>query len=372
MRILFTGGGTGGHFFPLIAVIRELKQIAEEERIADLSLFYMGPQRLGKEVLREERVISIPLMTGKFRRYLSLMNIVDFFKLLIGTVQAFWNMFFIMPDVVFSKGGYGALPAVIAAALLKIPLIIHESDAVAGRVNRFSARFADRIGIAFEQTAEFFPKEKTARVGIPVRRRILGGNRERAKENLDIFSTKPVVAIMGGSQGALKLNNAVLEILKELTDDYEVIHLTGAEHFNDISSEARVILESYHHERYHSFAFLDEGDLRDFYTAADLVVSRAGASSIFEIAASGKPSMLIPLRNAAQDHQRKNAYEYASTGAAAVIEETNLTPHILLAEIKKHLENHEELQNMGHAAQRFARIDSGELIAREILKLALH
>lgn len=373
MRILFTGGGSGGHVTPIIAVIRELKQIAAREQILDLQLFYAGPDdNFAKDFLRDEEIVFIPIASGKLRNYFAFKNVIDFFKLAVGILQAFWNLFLIMPDVIFSKGGYGALPAVIAAAVFRIPLIVHESDAVPGKVNRFSARFASRIGIAFSGAADFFPPEKTAAVGIPVRKHIFGGRREEAKDRLDLFSDAPVIGIIGASQGSQKINEAVLGVLKELTNEFEILHQTGDKNHEGVEGEAKIILESGKSERYHSFPFLDEARLRDFYAASDLIVARAGATTIFEIAAWGKPSILIPLRNAAQDHQRKNAYEYAGGEAAVIIEEANLSPHILLAEIKKILSSPDQMKKMSEAAQRFARIDSAEVVAREILKLGIH
>lgn len=372
MRVLFAGGGSGGHFFPSLAVIRELKRIAEEEKILDLEIFYMGTDDFGSDYLQEESVIMIPVKSGKIRPYFSLQNFWDIFKVAAGTVQAIWNTYLVMPDVVFSKGGYGALPAVVAAVLFGLPLIIHESDAIPGKVNKFAARFAKKIGVAFPSAAAYFSKEKTAVVGVPIRKRILGGSLSEAKENFDMFSNLPIIGFIGASQGAEKINDAVLNILKELTEEFEVLHQTGAKNIKEVKEEAQVILEFAKKERYHPFGFMDEVEMRDFYLVSDLVVSRAGASSIFEIAIWGKPSILIPLKIAAQDHQRKNAYEYASFGAATIIEETNLTPHILLAEIKKIVGNPKLIEKMKEGAQKFSRIDSAEIIARELLKLGLH
>ncbi len=372
MRILFTGGGSGGHFFPILAVVRELKEVAEREQILDLELFYMGPDDYGRDMLREEGVMVIRVMSGKMRRYVSMRNIMDVFKTGAGIVTAFWNTFLIMPDVVFSKGGYGALPAVIVSAIFRIPLIIHESDAVPGKVNMFSRSIATRIAIAFPGAAAFFPKEKTALVGVPIRARILGGLRETARENFDLFSDVPVLGIIGASQGATAINDTTLGILKELTDAYEVIHQTGQKNYEEVRGEAKVTLEFTHKERYHPFGFFDETQMRDFYTASDLIVSRAGASSIFEIAAHGKPTILIPLAGAAQDHQRKNAYEYAGEGGAVIVEEGNLTPHILYAEIKKLMDDPAKRKRMGESAKNFARTDSAQIIAKEILKLGVH
>lgn len=376
MRILFAGGGTGGHFFPILALVREVKRVAEEERILDLELFYMSPDGLGAHLLDEEEVVHIRILSGKWRTggsaAAAARNILDLVRLGLGTLQAVWNFFLIMPDIVFSKGGHGALPAVLAAALFRIPIVIHESDAIAGKVNQFSARFATRIGIAFPGAAQYFPDPKTALVGIPVRRRILGGRQDEAREAFSIFSRSPVIGIIGASQGAVSLNNTALGILKELTDNYEVVHQTGEKNLTDVKGEASVILEFHHKDRYRAVGFLDEVGMRDFYTVCDLIVTRAGASSIFEIAAHGIPSIVVPLPHAAQNHQWENAYAYAATGAAVIIEEVNLTPHILLAEIKKLMDDPEKRKQMGEAAKKFARLDSAEVIAKEILKLGVH
>jgi len=376
MRILFAGGGTGGHFFPILAAIREIKRVAEEERILDLELFYMSPDGLGSRLLNEEGVVRLRVPAGKWRQDTTplgiLKNIGDTFRLAVGAVQAVGNMFLIMPDVVFSKGGYGALPAVIAAVIFRVPIVIHESDAVPGKVNRWSAGFAARIGVAFPDAAGYFPPDKTALVGIPIRRRILGGRRDDAREAFDIFSSLPVVGVIGASQGAVPLNDTLLAVVKELTEKYEVVHQTGEKNIAEVKEEASVILEFGHKERYRAVGFLDETGMRDFYTVCDIVVSRAGASSIFEIAAHGIPSIVVPLPHAAQNHQWENAYAYAAAGAAVMLEEVNLTPHILLAEIRKLMDDPQKLARMGEAAKNFGRADSAEIIAKEILKLGVH
>jgi len=372
MRILFTGGGTGGHFFPIVAVARELKRIAEEEQIIDLELYYMGPDDFGQEIIAGEDIFFFKVDTGKMRRYASILNFLDVFKTFFGIINGIWKIFLIMPDVIFSKGGYGAVPAVIGAIIFHIPLIIHESDSIPGNVNKFSGRFATRIGIAFPSAAQFFPKEKTALVGIPIRKRILGGNPVQAKESLSIFSDLPVVGVIGASQGSQKINEALLGVLKELTEEFEIIHQTGEKNFTGVKGEASIVLEFAHKERYHPIGFLDEQTMREFYAASDLIISRAGASSIFEIAAWAKPAILVPLLNSAQEHQIKNAYDYAATGAAEIVEEANLSPHILLGEIKRLTQNKDMVRRMGEAAQRFSRIDAAEIIARELLRIGLH
>ncbi|MFY9463420.1 MAG: UDP-N-acetylglucosamine--N-acetylmuramyl-(pentapeptide) pyrophosphoryl-undecaprenol N-acetylglucosamine transferase [Candidatus Sungiibacteriota bacterium] len=376
MRILFAGGGTGGHFFPLLAVIREIKRVAEDDRILDLELFYMSPDNFGARLLDEEEVVRIRVLSGKWRRAAPLFdaarNMRDVLLLAVGAVQAVWNMFLIIPDIVFSKGGYGALPAVLAAILFRIPIIIHESDAIPGKVNQFSARFAARIGIAFPDAAKYFPAGKVALIGIPIRRRILGGRADDAREAFNIFSALPVIGVIGASQGAVSLNDTALGVIKELTEKYEVVHQTGEKNITEVEEEASVILEFHHKERYRAVGFLDETGMRDFYSVCNLIISRAGASSIFEIAAHGIPAIVVPLPHAAQNHQWVNAYAYAAAGAAVIMEEVNLTPHILLAEIKKLMDDAEKMKKMSEAARAFARTDSADLIAREILKLGVH
>ncbi|MDO8560816.1 MAG: undecaprenyldiphospho-muramoylpentapeptide beta-N-acetylglucosaminyltransferase [bacterium] len=371
MRILFTGGGTGGHFFPIVAVVREIKDIAEEERILDTRFFYIGPETQGEEALEKEGVVLSYISTGKIRNYFSLKNFVDILKIIYGLLQSFWKLFVLMPDVIFSKGGYGSFPILFVARIYRLPVIIHESDIIPGRVNSWSAKFAKRIAVSFTKTAELFPAEKVAVTGNPVRKRLLGGNIDEAREEFKVFTGKPVIFVIGGSQGSQTLNDTLLGVLKEVVGQYEVIHQTGVKNYEDVLLQARLILEN-KIDDYHIRSFLDEGQLRNAYLLANIIVSRAGAGEIFEIATWGKPSILIPLKDSAQDHQRENAYEYGRAGASIIIEEANLTPRLLLHEINSTLADKERLKRMMEAAQRFARIDGTEVIAREILKLGIH
>lgn len=371
MRILFTGGGTGGHFFPIIAVAREVKRLAEEKRILDIQLYYIGPDDFANTDLKDENIISFAVWSGKVRRYFSWRNAADAFKLAIGILHALWKLFVIMPDIIFSKGGYGAVPTLVAGRIFRIPVIIHDSDAIPGIVSVWSAKFAKRIAVSYASTAAFFPREKIALTGTPIRKRALGGNPDEARELLGIYSKDPILFFIGGSQGAQKINDALIGILPELLKKYEVIHHTGKTNYEDVYLETRPIEEKTPKGKYHPIAFLSEPQLRAAYTIANLVLSRA-SSGIFEIAAAGKPAILIPIRKSAQDHQRENAYQYAKTGAAVVVEEDNLTPHLLLNEIEKLMGDKEHLQKMSELAQKFARVDAATLIAEEILKLGTH
>lgn len=370
MRILFTGGGTGGHLIPLVAVVREIRDIAEEERILDTQFFYIGPETPGDDILAKEGVAVFHITAGKIHSSAPLANMASAIKIIWGTLQAAWKLFVLMPDAVFAKGGYGSFPVLFVARLYRIPVMIHESDIIPGRVTRWAGRFAKRIAVSFEKTAALFPPEKTAVTGSPIRKRILGGNLSEARDEFKTYTGKPVILFLGGSQGSRTLNESVLEILKELVKRYEIIHQAGPINFQDVSGQAKIILED-RVDDYHVSPFLNEGELRSAYLLADLIVSRAG-STIFEIAAWGKPCILVPLKDSAQDHQRENAYEYGRAGAAVIIEEANLTPSILLHEIDSLMADGDRRKRMAITAQKFSRIDSTEVIAREILKLGLH
>ncbi|MDP3727566.1 MAG: UDP-N-acetylglucosamine--N-acetylmuramyl-(pentapeptide) pyrophosphoryl-undecaprenol N-acetylglucosamine transferase [bacterium] len=373
MRIAFTGGGSGGHVTPIIAVAREIKRIAEEERILNLELYYFSPDAVPEDIAAAEDIVVSRIRTGKLRRYFSIMNFIDVFKVAFGILEALWKMFIVMPDVVFSKGGFGSFPVVLAARLYRIPVMVHESDAIPGRVNRWAGKRARRIAISFAGAGAFFPAERTALAGVPLRSRITGGSRGEAQEAFGVFSARPVIFAMGGSQGAAVINRSLMEILKGLIAEYEVIHQAGEKNFEDVELEtASIIKEGGGATYYHLIPFLDEDHMRSAYFLADLVIARAGGTAIFEIAAAGKPSILIPIKISAPDHQRANAYAYAAQGAAVVIEEDNLTPSVLLHEIQKLMADPERRARMAEAAKKFARPDAAHTIAQELLSLGLH
>jgi len=375
MKILLAAGGTGGHFYPLVAVVRELRKIAESERIVSLDIVLVADKPIDKNILETEEIRYKILPTGKMRRYRSFWNITDIFKTAIAVFRGLILMYVEMPDVVFSKGGYAAFPMLFAARLYRIPVIIHESDSIPGKVNRWAAKFARRIAISFPDAAQFFPKDRTALTGNPVRTPLLGGNREESLTIFRLEGATRTVLILGGSQGAQIINEVLTVALPELVEEVQIIHQTGISNFDEVIKQSSVILESSEHKnRYHPFAFLEEDRLRSAAVAADVVVSRAGASAIFEIAAWGLPSILIPLPGAvdAQGHQRENAYTYARAGACEVIEQINLTPHVLIGEIRRLLEPGGKRVRMIQAAQAFSRLDAAEKIAREILNLGMH
>ncbi len=372
MKVVLTGGGTGGHFYPLIAVARALTKEVETENIARLELFFVSDDPLEKELLASENIKFIKIPAGKMRRYFSLRYLPDTLKTIFGVFWAFWRLYLLMPDVIFSKGGYASFPTLLAARVLKIPVIIHESDIVPGLVNQWAGKWVDRIALSFAESSSYFKDKNSAVIGNPIRLQVIGGNVQEAIEHFKLEENLPVLLILGGSQGSERINETILAMLVETLKKYQIIHQVGKNNLADVLGRANVILaKSEFKTRYHTYGFLDEGELRDASRAASLVVSRS-SSAIFEIAAWGVPAILIPLPTAAQNHQRENAYAYARFGGCQVIEETNLTPHLLLAEIDKILGDQAKLARMKLAAQGFARLDAAEKIAKEIIKLGVH
>lgn len=373
MKILLAGGGTGGHFYPLIAVVRALRRVAEIENIAKIEFFLTADDPIDADILLEERIQFIKVSAGKLRRYFSFKHFSDSVKTLIGIFSAFWKLYKLVPDVIFSKGGYASFPVLAAAKILGIPVLIHESDTVPGLVNQWAGKWASRVAVSFEETLPYFEGKNVALLGNPIRPQVIGGNMLEAVDYFKLEEGLPVILVLGGSQGSERINETILGSLAEMVGKYQVIHQTGKNNFSDVSGRANILLEKMElKHRYHAFPFFDEGELRNASKAASIVVSRAGAGSIFEISAWGIPSIIIPLPSSAQDHQRENAYAYARFGACEIIEETNLTPHLLLAQIDKILADKERIVKMKRAAQSFSRLDAAEKIARELLKLGIH
>ncbi|TSC58628.1 MAG: UDP diphospho-muramoyl pentapeptide beta-N acetylglucosaminyl transferase [Parcubacteria group bacterium Greene0416_79] len=371
MKILFTGGGSGGHFYPIIAIADALLRIAREERLIPPRLFFMGPSAYDERLLFDRSITFVPVAAGKVRRYLSVKNIIDLFKTAWGLVCACVLLFRIFPDIVVGKGGFGSFPALVAARLFNIPVLIHESDSVPGRVNRWAGRFAGRVAVSFPEAATYFPNGKIAYTGNPIRKELLEDASRDVKDVFGLQSEIPTIAVLGGSQGAATLNEVLLRALPELLHRYQVVHQTGTAQIADITARATVLLE--HHpesNRYHLVGYLSTDALRALRGTAALIISRAG-STIFEIAAFGIPSILIPISDSNGNHQRENAYAYARSGAARVVEETNLTPTILLHEIQDILDDPPMRKIMAAQARLFAKTDAAEVIAREILGMAL-
>ena len=371
MKILLTGGGSGGHFYPVIAIVEELNKMIQDNRLIDVETFYMSPSPYNAGVLFNTNIVYKKNYAGKIRRYFSIMNLVDFFKTGYGVIQSLWEVFLIYPDVVFGKGGYASFPALFAARVLRIPVIIHESDSVPGKVNVWAGKFAHRIAVSYPDAAKFFPADKVAYTGNPIRKDFFFSLTTNAHEYLKLDPKIPTLLFIGGSLGSKRINEVLLEALPRLLEKYQVIHQTGKNNLEEVTSIAEAILvNSNYKNRYRPYAYMDSLTLRSAAGAANLIVSRAG-SAIFEIAAWGVPAVIIPIADSNGNHQLKNAFAYARTGAAVVIEEANLTGNMMSAEINRILSNSELALSMKESTKQFVKPEAAKIIADEILKTAL-
>lgn len=372
MKIVFTGGGTGGHFYPIIAVAQKVNQIIDKENILGAKLYYFSDDPYDKEMLLETGLLYEEVRAGKMRTYFSLKNFTDIFRMFFGVINAIYKMFSIYPDVVFGKGGYASFPAIFAARILGIPVVIHESDSAPGRVNKWAGHFAKRIAVSFKEAADYFPKEKVAWTGHPIRTEIeYSAPRSEALQYFKLESNLPVIFILGGSQGAELINNTVLSALPRLVKNFQIIHQTGVKNFKNVFGQAQVVLaDSTEKSRYLSFPFLNPLAMKMAAGVATVVISRAG-STIFEIASWGIPSIIIPITHTNGDHQRKNAFSYAHEGGCNVIEEMNMTANILSSEIERIAEDKDIWNKMARDAKAYNKPDAAMKIARELVDMAL-
>jgi UDP-N-acetylglucosamine--N-acetylmuramyl-(pentapeptide) pyrophosphoryl-undecaprenol N-acetylglucosamine transferase len=375
MTIVFTGGGTGGHFYPIIAIAEAIHELVREKHLVEPKLYYLSPTAFDERSLFDNSITYISIPAGKVRRYSSIQNITDIFVTMVGTVKAIFTLFRLYPDVVFGKGGFGSIPTIIAARLLRIPVIIHESDAKPGRASLFAAKFAVKIAISYDGAAKHFPanvQNKIARTGIPIRKSLMRIETEGARQYLRLENNIPTILILGGSQGAVNINEIVLSALPDLVSFANIIHQTGPTNFKAVYDISKVVLtKNPQSDRYHPVNYLDEVSLQRSAGVMDIVVSRAGSNSIAEIGLWKKPAILIPIPESVSHDQRTNAYAYARTGAATVLEEENLTPHLLVSEIKRIMNDKELAKRMVTGAEGFTDPDAAKILAGEILAIAL-
>src|SRR3989344_5407344 len=227
MRILFTGGGSGGHFYPIISIAEELNNLAREKRLLALELFYMSPTPYSPELLYEHDIIYKKNSAGKLRHYFSILNFFGLFKTGWGILVSLILVYRLYPDVIFGKGGYASFPVLVAARLLRIPVVIHESDTIPGRVNLWAGKFAKRVAVSYKDAAKYFRADTVAYTGQPIRKELREPITSGAREFLKIEENVPVVLVLGGSQGAVKINSVILENLKLLVEKYIIIHQAG-------------------------------------------------------------------------------------------------------------------------------------------------
>jgi UDP-N-acetylglucosamine--N-acetylmuramyl-(pentapeptide) pyrophosphoryl-undecaprenol N-acetylglucosamine transferase len=367
LRIMLVGGGSGGHFYPLISLGEALAQ--EGERV---DLYYIGPEAYDAEALRRIGATFVLCPSGKRRRYASFLNVLDVFKVIQGFFVALYKLYILYPDVIVSKGGYTSVPVILAAAFLNIPIVVHESDTRPGRATSLAARFTKHIAISFEDARPYFKRHDVVFTGIPVRSELLLPPVGDEHTRLGVDESVPTLLVLGGSQGAERLNTLMLESLDELLPHYNIIHQTGKNNFNiTVLSARELIADDALLARYRPIAFFDDPNtLNAAYHASSLIISRAGTGTIYEVALHAKPSILIPIPETISHDQKTNAYTYARSGAATVLEETNLGDTLLTEEITRIMKNTAIWSDMARRAQAFAPAHGGKLLAQLTLTVA--
>ena len=337
-KIVMTGGGTAGHVTPNIALFPAL-------RAEDYEIHYIGSfDGIEKKLIEDFDVPYYGISTGKFRRYFDPKNFSDPFRVMKGFFEASKILKHIKPEIVFSKGGFVSVPVVRAAASLKIPCIIHESDMTPGLANKLCIPVSRKICCNFPETFDMLPPEKAVLTGSPIREELSTGNKEVGLAFCGFNHEKPVIMVMGGSQGAAAVNQAIRDALPKLLEKYQVVHLCGKDKMDNLLLTV---------PGYKQFEYIKE-EMKDLLAMADLVISRSGANAISEILALRKPNILIPLPSGRGD-QLLNADSYEAQGFSIVINEDDLTTKVLLQKVEELWQNKETyVKTMSESKQRDA------------------
>lgn len=355
-RILFTGGGTGGHIYPGLAVCDELRKLAKQNNV-DLEIYWFGNSKgMDKDIVLKSKSVEhfCGIPSGKLRRYFSIQNFFDIFKIFAGFIVSFFKILFIKPKIVFSKGGFVSVPPCIAAKILHIPIFTHECDFTPGLATKINSRFADKILISYEKTKEYFPENKQKKIiftGNPVRPCFYEANPKKGIEFIfgksDFELKKPILFVSGGSLGAHQINSLVVENLDWLTQRFYVVHQCGKADENFVPKNV---------QDYFSFPFIYE-NMCDVLSCAAIVLSRAGANSLWENSACGKPMILIPLcGNGTRGDQLDNAEYFEKSGAALTLVGEKADSNNL----KKSLEFLLQNENYKEMAEKSNKISSGK------------
>ena len=339
-KIVLTGGGTAGHVTPNLALLPSLQE-------AGFLITYMGSyDGIEKRLIEDFGIPYVGIATGKFRRYLDVKNLTDPFRVIKGYTEARKFLKEYRPDVVFSKGGFVSVPVVRAAASLKIPCIIHESDMTPGLANKLCFPVAQKICCNFPETYKMLPEEKAVLTGTPIRAELAQGNKLAGLEMCGFTANKPVIMVIGGSLGAMNVNKAVRDALPKLLEKYQVVHLCGKDKLDNL------LLTT---PGYKQFEYL-KTELKDIFAMADIVISRAGANAICELLALRKPNILIPLpASSSRGDQLLNAASFESQGFSIVLHEDDLTTTLLVDKVDELYENR---QNYLDAMENSGQMDS--------------
>jgi UDP-N-acetylglucosamine--N-acetylmuramyl-(pentapeptide) pyrophosphoryl-undecaprenol N-acetylglucosamine transferase len=368
-RLAITGGGTGGHVLPALAVLDELRR---REILTDL-IWIGSREGVERRAAEEAGIQFIAIPTGKLRRYMSLRNFTDAARVPLGVLSARRALAAFRPDVILSTGGFVSVPAVVAARGIA-PVLTHEQTAILGLANRMNARFADVLAVSYAQTQQLASRlhRRVVVTGNPIRIGLTAGDRSRCLARFGFDATIPIVYVTGGARGASPINQRIAALLPGILDRAQIVHQTGPLSANpdagSLTHRKESLPETIRH-RYTVVEFLGD-ELPDVYAAADLVVGRAGAGTIAELAYVGLPAILVPLPGARGDEQALNAQVLGDAGAAIVIEQPDATPERLQTEILSLLDDPERRARMANAARTVARPDAAARLADELLSLA--
>lgn len=374
VKIVVTGGGTGGHVSPAVATIMRLRERSAAEGWA-LDLLYIGSVAgVERRTVTGMGVPYVAIQTGKLRRYLSPQTPVDLLgRLPAGFFQALAALRRFKPDTIFSTGGYVCVPTVMAGRMLGVPSLTHEQTALVGLANRIAGRFASKVAISFPQSAVYFPPGKTILTGNPVRPAILKGDASRGAALFSFNPAVPTLYITGGAQGSHAINMAVLDALPRLLECCQVVHQCG-EGPDGSGDDVRTLqaaheaLPTQQKSRYHVQAFVGE-EIGDVYALASLVVGRSGAGTVNELASLGKPSLLVPLPGSAGGEQEANARALEKEGGAIVLMQADLTPDTLVDSVCPLMQNPARLEQMGTGVKKLAMPGAVDVIVDELLRL---
>ena len=362
MRIIIAGGGTGGHLFPGIAIAEEFNGRGAENEV----LFVGTEKGIEARVLPKlgwpVRFISAEGIKGKG----VLSKIRALYKLIPGFFESVKVIKEFRPDAVIGVGGYASAPLLMAARFLKIRTTIHEQNALPGVTNRILGKFVNRVFISFPDSAGFFPERKVVVSGNPLRREIVEGLQWPVVSGQWSEGKKPAILVFGGSLGAHRINMAMLEMIRQINepDKWKIIHQTGEKDYKEIKEG---YIEADWEADVRPFIY----DMPSAYGEADLVICRAGATTVAELTAAGKPAILIPYPFAADDHQRVNAESLVEAGGGVMILEKDLTGECLASEVERLLDNGDILRSMGEKARKLARLDAAKVVVDGIYELVL-
>ena len=353
IKIILSGGGTGGSVGPLLAIAQEIKKAKQ-----NADFLFIGTK---KGIPEKTMVKPFPyikyqsISSGKLRRYFSLYNLTDLFLILKGFVQSFFIVLKFKPQAVLSAGAFVSVPLAWAAWMLKVPVFVHQQDVRPGLANKLMSKISKKITVSFEKSLKSFPLSKTILTGNPVSPKILTGDKEKANKRFNLKSDLPCLLVMGGGTGAMEINQAIEEIIPDLMKFCQVVLLTGHQKMSG----------KFIHNNYHQIEFLKQEDLVNIYLRADLVVSRAGLGALTELSILKKPTIIIPIFNS---HQEDNANYFAEKKAIVLLKNKKINSQDLLTKIRELILDDKQRALLSLNISKMANIKASEEIAKIILK----